>query len=88
MLLALPTEMSQCGIDSQSVSYFLGSCVLEMPADPDELGLPIEEQLSRQRRRGRDLKSQLDLAQSKTRAVEVRPALTAIARSIRCKLAW
>jgi hypothetical protein len=42
-------------------------------ADKDELGLPVEEQLARQRRRGRDLQSQLDLAQSKISAVEVRP---------------
>ena len=32
----------------------------------------MEEQLSRQRRKGRDLKSQLELAQSKTRAAEAK----------------
>ena len=41
-------------------------------ADEDELSLPVEEQLSRQRRKGRDLKSQLELAQSKTRAAEAK----------------
>lgn len=44
-----------------------------MLADQDELDLPVDEQLARQRRRGRDLKSQLELAQSKMKALEVRP---------------
>lgn len=39
-------------------------------ADEDELDLPVEEQLSRQRRKGRDLKSQLELSSGKIRAVE------------------
>ena len=39
-------------------------------ADEDELDLPVEEQLSRQRRKGRDLKSQIELASGKIRAVE------------------
>ena len=47
-----------------------------MLADQDELDLPVDEQLARQRRRGRDLKSQLELAQSKMKAVEVRPYVT------------
>ena len=52
--------------------------------DQNELDLPVEEQLARQRRRGRDLKSQLDLAQSKTRAVEVRLGLPSMHVVDRC----